>query len=105
MGVIFMPKHLIWQMLKCVHILVLIMYFHTGNVYCGAVLNVHISILLTKKQIKTRKTTPSIRFHIYHIIARCTAHGRIPFKDKRICYMCKQEYSPDKSTKFTPEKR
>ena len=25
-------------------------------------------------------TTPSIRFHIYHIIARCTAHGRIPLK-------------------------
>ena len=23
-------------------------------------------------------TTPSIRFHIYHIIARCTVHGRIP---------------------------
>ena len=35
-------------------------------------------------------TTPSIRFHIYHIIACCTAHGRIPFKDKKICYMCKQ---------------
>ena len=28
---------------------------------------------------------PSIRFHIYHIIARCTAHGRIPLKDKKIC--------------------
>ena len=28
-------------------------------------------------------TTPSIRFQIYHIIARCTAHGRIPFKDKK----------------------
>ena len=36
------------------------------------------------------ETTPSIRFHIYHIIARCTYHGRIPLKDKKICYMCKQ---------------
>ena len=27
------------------------------------------------------ETTPSIRFHIYHIIGRCTAHGRIAFKD------------------------
>ena len=33
---------------------------------------------------------PSIRFHIYHIISRCTAHGRIPLKDKKIYYMCKQ---------------
>ena len=25
-------------------------------------------------------TTPSIRFYIYHIIACCNAHGRIPLK-------------------------
>ena len=36
------------------------------------------------------ETTPSIRFHIYHIIAHCTAHGRITLKDKKICHMCKQ---------------
>ena len=36
------------------------------------------------------ETTPSIRFHIYHIIARCSAHGRIQLKDKKICHMCKQ---------------
>ena len=36
------------------------------------------------------ETTPSIRFHIYHIIGSCTAHGRIPLKDKNICYMYKQ---------------
>ena len=35
-------------------------------------------------------TTPSIRFHIYHIITCCSAHGRIPLKYKKICYMCKQ---------------
>ena len=35
---------------------------------------------------KHEETTPSIRFHIYHIIARCTAHGRIPLKDNKICY-------------------
>ena len=39
---------------------------------------------------KNEETTPSIRFHIYHIIERCTAHGRIPLKDKKIYYMCKQ---------------
>ena len=48
----FMPKHQIWQMLKCAHILSLSMHSHTGNVYCGAVLNVLVSIFLTKKQLK-----------------------------------------------------
>ena len=51
MGIIFMPNQMIWHKLQCVHILSLIMQFHTGNVYCGAVLTVHVSILLTNKQI------------------------------------------------------
>ena len=38
-------------------------------------------------------TTPSIRFRIYHIILRCTAHSIIPLKDKKMCRMCKQESS------------
>ena len=50
------------------------------------------------------KTTPSIRFHIYHIIGRCTSYVRISFKDKKICYMCEQEYLPDKSTKIYTKK-
>ena len=45
---------------------------------------------------KYEETTPSIRFHIYHIIGRCTVHGRIPLKYKKICYMCKQESSPNR---------
>ena len=43
-------------------------------------------------------TTPSTKFHIYHIIACCTAHVIIPSKDKKIFRMCKQEYSSDEST-------
>ena len=39
--------------------------------------------------------TPSIRFHIYHIIAHFTAHGRIPLKDNTFFRMCKQESSSD----------
>ena len=31
------------------------------------------------------ETTPSIRFQIYHIIVSCSAHGRIPMKDKEKC--------------------
>ena len=39
---------------------------------------------------KHEETKPSIRFHIYHIIGRCTTYGRIPLKNKKICYMCKK---------------
>ena len=39
--------------------------------------------------------TPSIRFHIYHILARCTDYVKIPMEDKKICHMCKQESSPE----------
>ena len=39
------------------------------------------------------RTTPLIRFHIYHIIARCSVHGITPLKYKKIFYMCKQESS------------
>ena len=45
-------------------------------------------------------TTPSIRFHVYHIIARCTAHGIIPLKDRKIFCNCKQESSTDKYKKI-----
>ena len=53
---------------------------------------------------KHEETTPSIRFHIYHIIGRCTAHGRIPLKDKKICYTCEQESLPESSTKLYTRK-
>ena len=45
------------------------------------------------------ETTPSIRFHIYHIIGRCTSHGRIKLEDKK-CYMCKQESSSYEYTRI-----
>ena len=32
---------------------------------------------------KYSETTPSIQFHIYHIIGLCNAHGMIPLKDKK----------------------
>ena len=80
------------------------MHFHTGNVYFGVVLNAHVPIFVNKKQIKNEETTPSIRFHIYHSIARCTTYGRTPLKDNKICYMCKQESLPDKYTKIYTRK-
>ena len=63
MDVIFMPNHQIWKMLQCAHILSLIMHFYTGNVYCGAVLTVLVSIFLTKKQLKNmKKQHPQLGF-------------------------------------------
>ena len=54
-GVIFMPKHLIRQMQQCAFILILIMHFHTGNLYCGDVPTVIVLIFLTKKKMKKMK--------------------------------------------------
>ena len=51
MGIIFTPKHLIWQRQQCVHIHSNIMHYHTGNVSCNVVPNVQALIFLTKKQI------------------------------------------------------
>ena len=63
MDVIFMTKHLIWQMLQCVHIPSLIMHCRTGNGYCGAVMTFHVSIFLTKKQIiSIQKQHPQFGF-------------------------------------------
>ena len=37
-------------------------------------------------------TIPSIRFHIYHIIARCTTHVRLSLNDRIFFRNCKQDY-------------
>ena len=63
MEVIFMPKHQVWQMLQCAHILSLIMHFHTGKVYFGALMTVLVSIFLNKKQLKImKKLHPQLGF-------------------------------------------
>ena len=63
MGVIFMPNNIIRKMLQCAHILSLIIHFHTGNVYCGDVPNVYVSIFLTNKQItNVQKQHPQLGF-------------------------------------------
>ena len=63
MGVIFMPTHLIWQILQFAHIRILIMHFQTGHFYCGAVTTIHVSIFLANKQIKsTKRQKPRLGF-------------------------------------------
>ena len=42
-------------------------------------------------------TTSPIMFQICHIISRCTEYGRITLKDNKICHICKQESSSEKS--------
>ena len=63
-----------------------------------------INITYQETDNQNSDTTPSIMFHIYHIIARCTAHGRIPLKYNKTCYMCKQESSSDESRKIYTRK-
>ena len=48
--------------------------------------------------------SPSIRFHIYHLIARCTEHGRLPLADNKICRKCQQDTASGQSTKIYTRK-
>ena len=53
---------------------------------------------------KHPNSSPSIHFHIYHLIARCTKHGRLPLTDKKSCLECQQDTSPVQSTKINTRK-
>ena len=48
--------------------------------------------------------SPSIRFHIYHLIARCTKHGRLPLTDKKSCRKCQHDTASGQSTKIYTRK-
>ena len=48
--------------------------------------------------------TTSIRFHVYHIIGRCTAHDRIPLKYKKYVTCVKNNLHQITLQKYTPEK-
>ena len=50
------------------------------------------------------ETTPSIRFHIYHIIGRCNARGRITVKDKKYVTCVNNNRRQINLQKYTPEK-
>ena len=42
----------------------------------------------------------SIRFHIYHLIAHCKEHGRLPLSDKKSCWECQHDTASVKPTKI-----
>ena len=77
-------------MLQCVHIHYDYALPHWKCVlwFCAECQHINLSDQETNKKHEEKK--PSIRFHVYHIIARCTYHGRITLKDKKKCHMCKQ---------------
>ena len=49
-------------------------------------------------------TSPSISFHIYHLIARCTKHGRLPLTDNKICRESQKDTASRQYIKYTLEK-
>ena len=53
---------------------------------------------------KHEERTPSIRFHIYHIIARCTAHDRIPSKETKYVTRVNKNIHMINIKKYTQEK-
>ena len=49
-------------------------------------------------------TSPSIRFHIYHLIVRYTKYSRITLIDKKVFCNCQQDTAPGKSIKIYTRK-
>ena len=49
-------------------------------------------------------TSPSISFQIYHLIARCKKHVRLPLNDKKRCHKFQHVTASGKSTKIYTRK-
>ena len=49
-------------------------------------------------------TNPSILFHVYHLIARCKTHGRLPLNEKKMCQKFKQDSVSIQITKIYTRK-
>ena len=64
----------------------------------------YINIPYQETSIKHEEITPSIRFHIYHIIGRCTEHGIIPLKDKKYVACVNKNLYQINIQRYTPEK-
>ena len=48
--------------------------------------------------------SPSIRFYVYHLIACCTKHGRLPLSDNKSFLGCQKDTASVKSTKIYTRK-
>ena len=63
-----------------------------------------ISITDQETDDKHPNPIPSIHFHIYHLIARCTKHDRLLLTDKKSCRECQQDNDSGQSTKTITRK-
>ena len=70
--------------------------------YCDKCPSINLSDQETDDQYPD--TIPSIRFHIYHIIACYTKHDRLPLTDKQICRNYQYDTASGKSTKIYTRK-
>ena len=50
-------------------------------------------------------TIPSIRFHIYHLIVRCTTHGRLSLNERKCFVSVNRILFKNNPQKYTLEKR
>ena len=101
MGVIFMPKHMTWKRQHCMHTHSQIIIHHTVNVYlrcCAKCPSINITDQETHDQYPN--TIPSISFHVFNLIARCTKHGRLTLTDKKSCRKCQNDTDSGNSTKI-----
>ena len=75
------------------------------NMYCDVAPNCP-SIIIRDQETDDKHLNPSssITFHIYHLIIRCTKHGRIPLTDKKSCCKCQQDTASGQSTKIYTRK-
>ena len=81
------------------------MRYHTVNVYCYCCAQCpSINIPYQKIDNKHPNPSPSISFHIYHLIASCKKHGRITLTNKKSCRECQQDTASGQSTKIYTRK-
>ena len=105
LDVIFMPKHLIQKKLQCVNILSLIIHCHTGNMYYYAVLNAHVSIFLTNKQIiSIQKQHPQYSFTFIASLDVVLLMVELHWKTKIYVTCVNKNLHQINLQKYTPEK-
>ena len=101
-----MPQYQIWKMLQCAHILNLSIHFHTGNVYCDAVMTLHVSIFLTNKYLKNMtKQHPQLGFTFITsldvVLLMVDFHWKtrtyVPCVNKNLHQINLQKYTPEKN--------
>ena len=63
-----------------------------------------INITDQETDYKYPDTSPSICFHIYHLIVRCTSNVRLLLNDKKICLKCQKDTASVQLKKYTLEK-